>query len=73
MLLRDAPALAEKVREYEDMTPAMFYNLQKTFREYKKSIRDCCCFFALNRFSFFRNNTFWRYVSKTSLIQLSFY
>ncbi|WP_208440145.1 hypothetical protein [Bartonella raoultii] len=31
MLLKDASALAEKVREYKDMTPAMFYNLQKTF------------------------------------------
>ncbi|WP_419196700.1 hypothetical protein [Bartonella grahamii] len=29
MLLKDASALAEKVREYEDMTPVMFYNLQK--------------------------------------------
>ncbi len=52
MLLKDASALAEKVREYEDMTPVMFYNLQKTFGNIKNQLEIAAVFFVLNRSSF---------------------
>ncbi|WP_455473913.1 DNA adenine methylase [Bartonella sp. B30(2025)] len=52
MLLKDAPALAEKVREYEDMTPTLFYHLQKTFGNITNHLEIAAAFFALNRSSF---------------------
>ncbi|WP_375624887.1 MULTISPECIES: DNA adenine methylase [unclassified Bartonella] len=52
MLLKDASALAEKVREYEDMTSVMFYNLQKTFWNIKNQLEIAAVFFVLNRSSF---------------------
>ncbi len=47
MLLKDASALAEKVREYEDMTPVMFYNLQKTFGNIKNQLEIAAVFLFL--------------------------
>nr|WP_309486010.1 DNA adenine methylase [Bartonella harrusi] len=52
MLLKDASALAKKVREYEDMTPTIFYNLQKKFRNIRNRLEIAAAFFALNRSSF---------------------
>lgn len=44
MLLKDASALAEKVREYEDMAPVIFYNLQKTFGSIKNQLEIAAVF-----------------------------
>lgn len=44
MLLKDASALAEKVREYEDMAPVMFYNLQKTFGSIENQLEIAAVF-----------------------------
>ncbi|MDR2425727.1 MAG: DNA adenine methylase [Endomicrobium sp.] len=52
VLLKDAPHLAEVVRKYKIMTPAMFYNLQKTFFNLKDRVEIAAAFFALNRSSF---------------------
>lgn len=51
-LLRDAPKLAEMVCKYKNMTPTMFYNLQKTFLNLKDRTEIAAAFFALNRSSF---------------------
>lgn len=52
VLLEDASYLAEVVRKYQNMTSAMFYNLQKTFFTLKDRIEIAAAFFALNRSSF---------------------
>ncbi|MBY7649123.1 MAG: adenine methyltransferase [Candidatus Liberibacter europaeus] len=52
VLLKNAPYLAEVVRQYEQMTPNMFYNLQKTFFALNDSVEIAAAFFALNRSSF---------------------
>ncbi len=52
MLLEDASALTHKVREYEDMNPTLFYNLQKTFGNFTNRLEIAAVFFALNRSSF---------------------
>jgi DNA adenine methylase len=51
-LIENAPLLCEKVRQYENMTPTMFYNLQKTFSTLKDRMEIAAVFFALNRSSF---------------------
>ncbi|MFV0256593.1 DNA adenine methylase [Candidatus Liberibacter solanacearum] len=52
VLLKNAPHLAEIVRKYEQMTPTMFYNLQKTFFALNDSVEIATAFFVLNRSSF---------------------
>ena len=52
MLVKDAPILASKVLDYENMTSTMFYNLQKTFFSLDNSLEMAAVFYALNRSSF---------------------
>lgn len=51
-LLNNPSLLAEKVRQYQDMTPTMFYNLQKRFSSLEERIEIAAAFYALNRSSF---------------------
>lgn len=52
VLLQDASYLAQVVRQYEKMTPQMFYHLQKTFFTLEDSVEIAAVFFVLNRASF---------------------
>jgi DNA adenine methylase len=52
-LLKNPVALAEKVEEfYHELSPTMFYNLQKTFHSIKDRMECAACFYAINRASF---------------------
>lgn len=51
-LLHNAPRLAEKIRKYQEMTPIMFYNLQKTLLSIEDRLEVAAAFFAINRSSF---------------------
>lgn len=52
VLLKDGVQLANVVRSYANMTPTLFYNLQKTFFNLKEPVEVAAAFFALNRASF---------------------
>lgn len=52
VLLKNASYLAEVVRKYQNMTSAMFYNLQKTLFTLRDRVEVAAAFFALNRSSF---------------------